>query len=195
MLFLKSMTPKRSWTLVETLVAVTIFSIIAAGLSTSFLSGMRIWARARNINLAQNELLIDIEKIGKELRQILRAPLIGCAGTVTEISFPNLQGNNIVKITYRFDPDKKMLLRSQADLKDILAEEKGGESESVSDNETGVLPLEEFALSYLYFNGETPRYTWTEVWNKDKGIFKAVKLRIKTKDEAIDKTIFIPVAD
>ena len=188
------------FTLIETMVVATIFSFIALGIAASFISGMKIWARAQNIDFSKYNNILTLEIISKELRQGIKDPAIGFEIKVDEFSFPSLIGNSIVKITYKFDSEKKILLRRQVDLESIIKD-----LEADKEQEKVVLSsLEEFFLSYFYpyFDKEKGClvYIWKEVkdtkdeWAEAQGIFTAIRLKGKTKGEEFSKTIFIPIS-
>lgn len=181
---------KKAFTLIETILAVTIFSFIAVGISTSFFSGMKLWGRAINTDYWRNNILLDFESISSELRQSVNVPDIGFSGDVKSVSFPTISGNNIVKITYSFDPLKKTIVRSEAGLKDVLAERISGYSPGKS-----ILSMDEFSVKYLQRDVVKGTSEWKSEWDKEDGIFTAIKFTLKTHDEEFNKTVFIPIAE
>ncbi len=182
---------RRGFTLVEIIVAVTIFSIIALGIGSSFVSGLKIWDRARNTDLTRVDFLLTFEKVSRDIRQSVNVPLIGFEGTTSEFSFPVLADDSIVKVTYRFDPSEKTLIRRRALLKDVADKCEEGSFE-----EKDMLVLEELAFSYFYYDSDKKVYKWSEQdgWIKSQGIPIAVKLRGKFKDAEFTKTTFIPIS-
>lgn len=209
--YLPILLPKRQksrpgFTLIETMVVATIFSFIALGIATSFISGMKIWARAQNIDFSKYNNILTLEIISRELRQGIKYPSIGFEVKVDEFSFPSLIGDSIVKITYKFDPEKKILLRRQVGLESIIKDlEKEIDKELEKKQEKIVLSsLEEFFLSYFYSYLDKEKgcvvYIWKEVkgtedeWAEAQGIFTAIRLKGKIKGEEFSKTIFIPIS-
>lgn len=191
---------KKGFTLVETLVVATIFSFVGLAIATSFISGIKIWDRARNTDFLKYNNLLALEMITKELRQAMDYPLIGFEVKAEEFSFPTLINDSVVKVTYAFNSGKKALLRKQAEIKDIISnKEQEDTKEKIAFNS-----LEEFSLSYFYhyFDLDLNRevYAWKEVkteldaWIKGKGVPLAIKLQGKVKNELFSKTIFIPVS-
>ena len=96
-----------AFTLVELVVAVTIFAFIAAAIGACLYSGIKIWDRARNVDLAKANLLLDLDGIARELYQCADIPQIGFEGDAQGFSFPSVSGSSIMKIAYRFDPAGK----------------------------------------------------------------------------------------
>lgn len=193
---------RQGFTLIETIVVATIFSFLALGIAGSFISGMKLWARAQNIDFSKYNNILTLEIISKELRQGIKYPSIGFEVKVDEFSFPSLIGDSIVKITYKFDPEKKILLRRQVDLESII---KDLEKEIDKEQEKVVLSsLEELSLSYFYPYLDKEKgcvvYIWKEVkededeWTEAQGIFAAIRLKGKIKGEEFSKTIFIPIS-
>lgn len=189
----------KGFTLVEILVVATIFSFVALGIATSFISGMKLWARARNTDLIQYYNLLSLEKVARELRQSINYPLIGFEAKVDEVSFPCLIDDTVVKVVYRFDAAQKMLLRKQIPLNDILED-----NEPEQDEKIVLSSLDDLSFSYFvkHYSDEQKKdiYTWKEVeskddeWLKEEGIFPALKVKVKIKDGEFQKTIFIPVS-
>lgn len=187
-----------AFTLVETLVVVTIFSFVGLALATSFMTGIKLWDRARKTDAFQYSNLLAWEMIAKELRQSLNYTEIGFEIKPQEFTFPTLIGDTIVQVTYAYDSQKKELLRKELDLASIIAVQENIKEKAV------LTSLEEFRLSYYYhyFDQELNRevYLWKEVqsdadaWTRDKGPFAAIKLEGKLKDEPFSKTVIIPIS-
>jgi len=179
------------FTLVEIIVAVTIFSIIAAAIGSSFVSGLKIWDRARNTDLTRIDFLLTFEKVTRDIRQSVNVPLIGFVGTTTQFSFPVLSDNSIVKVTYRFEPSEKKLICRRSLLKDVSDKcvETGAE-------EKDMLVLDELAFDYFYYDSDKKIFKWSEQdgWIKEQGIPVAVRLRGKFKNAEFTKTTFIPIS-
>lgn len=175
------------FTLIETMVVATIFSFVAAAIAMSFISGIKLWNRARNSDFAKYQFLLDLENVSKELRQAINEPAIKFEGTVGEVAFPLLARGKVAKVVYKFEPSAKTLIRKEMDMEDVLEKkEEGGWTEK------RLLGWEDFSLSY--FNGkaaEAPGYEWIDEWEKDKGIFTAIKIKAKFNNEEFTKVVFI----
>jgi len=179
----------RGFSLIETMVVVTIFSIIALAVGSSFISGMKLWNRAKGAGFSRYELFLSLEYISRDFRQSLYLPEVLFEGTSEEVSFPALAGDSVVKVTYKFDPQEKALLRKEVGLKAVFS---GTEKESAAEKQ--VLSLGELSFSYLYKDTEKKSYSWVDAWEKGKGIFVAIKLKGRFKDNEFTKTIFIPIS-
>jgi len=181
-----SISKDESFTLVEVLITATIFSIVALGLATSFFSGVKLWGRAQARGFYYNNVILNMEIISRELRQSFYLPQLGYNGKPQELSFPVVKDNIIFRVTYKFDPEQKIFLRGQVALKDILSNK---EKESYAEEK--IMSLDDFSLSYFY--PENTHYVWKNEW-KNPGVFIAVRLKARVKDEEFDKTIFIPAS-
>ena len=185
---------KKGFTLLETLVVATIFSFIGLAIATSFLSGIKIWDRARNTDFIKYNNLLSLEMIARELRQAIDYPLIGFAVKAGEFSFLTLVNDSLVKVTYVFDSEKHALLRRQVGLKDILANKE----EENTKERIVLTSLEELSLSYFYryFDPDLNRevYAWKEVKEGITILAFAIKLQGKIKNELFSKTVLIPIS-
>ena len=180
---------KRAFTLVETILAITIFSFIAVGISTSFFSGIKLWGRAISTDSWRNDILLGFESVSAELRQSVDIPTIGFSGDAKSISFPVVSGNNIVRASYYFDAQKKTLMRRETKIENITEENAGGHSDG-----RPVLSLDEFSVRYLYRDPLSNISEWRAEWKKTDGVFTAIQFISKTHNEEFNKTVFIPIA-
>jgi len=184
---IENLSSSRGFTLVEIVVAVTIFAIVALTLGATFISGARIWQRAKDFSFLKHEALLSLEAISKELSRCINTPLVGFEATERRITFASLKNESVVAITYTYKPLQNSLWRKELELRDILNKKK-------NITEKKVLPLESFDLEFYYFDEGEDTYLWKNSWSEEDGIPKAVKLKMKTKDEVFKKTIFIPVS-
>ena len=180
---------KRGFTLIEMIVATTIFSLIAVAIGASIVSGLRIWDNVKNVNFAKANFLLDIDKVAGELYRSLDIPVIGFEGKSLELSFPVVSGNSLVKAAYLFDREKKILVRTETSFKELLSD-----TIEKAYTEKEVLAADELAFSYYEFNIEKNTGDWTAQWPKKNGIFNAVKITGKFKGEEFTKTVFIPIS-
>lgn len=181
--------PTKGFTLLETLLAITIFSFIAVGIATSFFSGMKLWGRAANTDFGKNFIMLSFESISGALRQSIDMPAIGFEGGASSLSFPAISKDSVVKVSYLFDGAKKMLSRKETSLKDII-----GEDTVNSPISKDIVSLDEFHIQYLYRDPLNKNLEWRGSWKKEDGIFIAVRFTGKAHNEEFRKTVFIPIA-
>jgi prepilin-type N-terminal cleavage/methylation domain-containing protein len=180
---------KTAFTLVELLMAMTISSLIAAGVIFSFLAGLRIWDRAQNTDVRKTERLLSLEQLARELRQSVNVSAIGFQGGQDEFSFPTPINDKIVKVTCKLDSGKKTFVRGIVSLSDII---RGKEAEGYS--QKPLFALDDLRLEYYYYDRIKAKYEWKDAWSKDDGAFIAVRLHLIINNEDYVKTIFIPYA-
>ena len=177
------------FTLIEVLVVTTLFSLIAVGVATAFLSGIRLWERAQTVNRFYRDVLLTLEGIAREFHHSTAIPSIPYQGTSQEVSFPTVIENSIVQLTYQFHPEERLLSRKEVSLHDRLA----GKEEAV-DIENPVVSMDELTLNYLYFDPDNKTYQWNDSWSKEKGIFAGIRWRGKINGEEFTKTLLLPSA-
>jgi len=170
------------------MVVAVIFSIIALGLGTTFISGMKIWDRARSGDFARYGLILDIETISTDFRQAIDFNTVPFEGKPQEASFPMVSGDSIFKVSYKFDPVAKALLKKQVKLKDAGESIKESAEKGIEKTFSG---WEDFSIRYFYYDSEEEKYDWKDTWDKEEGVFKAVRLEVKFEGEQFVKTIFI----
>ncbi len=171
------------------MVVATIFSFVAAGIALSFISGIKLWSRARNADFAKYQFLVEFESVARDLRQSIDEPVIGFEGNATEIIFPELSGDSIFKVAYSFDAIQPALVKKKVEMKQLVA---GKEAEgAIEERFPG---WEGFSLNYLYYDEENEGFIWASEWLKEKGIFAALKIDAVFKGEKYTKIIFIHTA-
>lgn len=185
---------RRSFTLIELLISVTIFSVVSIAIYSTFDSGMRIWRRMEKFNLADIRPLIKIEKMSAELRQtfIFRGGDFAFSGDKQKIQILVIIDSELNRVTYFFEKGSKIILRRCDKFKDIKLAKRNKE-EMVSKPIQFLNGVSEFNFSYFYFDSEKGIYLWKEEWEENI-LPLAVKINITLQNETYSKTIFIPSA-
>ncbi len=189
-MFKKNINTQQGFTLVEIIVVSTLSSIIGIGIISSFMSGMKIWDRARNVNFTRMSAILSLEKIAKELRQSVPVESIVFEGDSESMIFPTIQADGVVQLTYEIDFFSGGLLRIEEKLSDIVIE--GGFDEAVTRK---VMDVDSFSLEYLYYDWQIKEYLWVEDWDEDDGVFHAVKIDFEVDDQSYSKTVYVPAAE
>ncbi|MDD5504830.1 MAG: prepilin-type N-terminal cleavage/methylation domain-containing protein [Candidatus Omnitrophica bacterium] len=184
---------KNSFSLIELLIAVSIFSVISVAIYSTFSSGLMVLRRANNIDTSRQRLLLKTERIARELRQMpaFRKPLSG--GLAFMVSFPYLSDHMPCRVTYFFDDSRKALMRAVEKIEDIT-DSKGQIEREVKTKESTVFidSLEGFRLEYFYLDEQTREYYWRDEW-PDGHMPVAVKMIITDREQEYVKTIILPV--
>ena len=180
---------EKGFTLIEVMVALTIFAAIAVSIGACVISGIKIWNTAKNVNFARANFMVDLDVIAADLRRSVDIPVIGFEGKALQFSFPSVKGNAVGRITYIYDPETKVLSRREASLEKVIANKADKEY-----SEKEALSLDSFTASYFTFDKDKGSYSWTDSWVKTQGPFAAIKLEGKFKGENFVKTVFIPIS-
>ena len=190
---IKKRRTERSFSLVELLIALSIFAVVSIAIYSTFNSGMTVLRRVRNIDLAQQNVLLKEERFAKELRQqvVLRKPLF--SGAKDRISFGAIVDNTPGRLTYLFDSSAQALTRSFDALVGIIDSEGKVDPGLKSKPALFLSKVREIKFSYLYLDLTKNAYTWTEEW-KEGFLPLAVKLNISTEKQNYATTVFIPAA-
>lgn len=177
----------RGFTFVETLIVVTIFSVLSLAVYATFTSGMRLWKRVDEISLTQRRALLRLEKISQDLRQALNFSQIGFSGKSSELFFPLLSNDNqILKVTYFIEEDS--LWRRQQTYRDILEEKEPPAARSL------LSAVVELKFSFIFKEQDKADYSVKDTWAKEEGAPAAIKIELTVKKETFTKTINIPIA-
>jgi len=180
------MNNRLGFTLVEVLITAVIFAIIAAALMASFVAGANIWSRAEKSDIAASDLALDLEIIARDLRQSVYMEQIGFEGDDNQVSFLSFIAQEPCRVTYEFNSGRKLLMRRQEDLESALSEDAQKKY-----SEKAIAELDDFQLSYFYFDNEEQGYLWKDEWEKAEKVFPAIRIKAKLKNEELSKTIFM----
>lgn len=163
----------KGFTFLELLIAVTIFSIVAVAVYSSFNVGIRAWRKTEESYKVRQETRHALDKLGRDLRCAVNftrkgpdgSPVASFGGSSAEVSFWRALKGGVFKITYLLD--KKALYY----ILQTYKEATGGESGSRSLLASGV---SDFKLRYAYRDGD--KIVWQDDWeSKDSDIPTGVK--------------------
>jgi prepilin-type N-terminal cleavage/methylation domain-containing protein len=204
----------KAFTLMELLVAVSIFSIIILCLYSTFSGGIGVWKRQEQAFQYAHSVRLALDTIAKELRHAINysQPETGVSGFAQAgqdlkftgdektLTFITISGEEIARIDYLFekDQDQKGVLK-----KGIVLQKEGFKN----DNRKEHILIENLdGLSFEYaYQGEKADspVTWQKSWGKEAGETKAaipIGVRIilefqepgQKEKEIFKKTVFIP---
>ena len=145
---------KKAFTLIEIIIVACIFSLIAAGLGSVFVSGVKLWQRAQVIGVSTSEILLGLEGVSKNIRQSLELEDVGFVGKKRSFEFPTVIGGAIFKVIYSFDKSKEKLSVKKIKYEDVLAK-KIKEPDA-----TEVFGADEVVFKYLTFDTGDTSYFW-----------------------------------
>ncbi|HWW02089.1 MAG TPA: prepilin-type N-terminal cleavage/methylation domain-containing protein [Candidatus Acidoferrum sp.] len=102
----------RAWTLIEMMVAVAVFSIVAAALGTIFMFSLRSYAAMANYALLDQYDRQAMDLVTKEIRQAQSFVDYTSNATTRALIITNGDG---VQVTYAFDSSKQRVTRAGTD--------------------------------------------------------------------------------
>ncbi len=137
--------------------------------------------------------MLGLEKFSSQLRRSIDFPqeegqCTGFSGGKDKFSFYSLNGQELAKITFEFDPAKKSLMRKEEKYQDVL-----------EGKEAALMPfiasIEGVDFSYFYNDKTQQKFLWKDdhEWKPEDGIPVAVKIAIKYKNGIKSETVFIPI--
>ena len=125
---------KVGFTLVEVLLVVSLIAVIGAALYHTLSNGLKIWDRSQRF-VIEEDILIFLDKIGQDVRNIFTYSQIGFEGKESYFAFPTTvriladsksdftKGeyiNQIGRVKYYFDKRKNRIGRKQANYSQAL---------------------------------------------------------------------------
>lgn len=161
------------FTIIELLIALSIFAVIAVTLSSAFFAGLSVWKRSSG---AKSDVYQDIgivfDEMASELRNMVyftkdEESLYAFSGTPDSITFMTLEeyssekmepGREIVKVQYSFDDTKGGIIRRSAGF-------LTGFNIDSSEKEVLLKDVDDFKVEYCYDSGdEDEPYLWKGEW-------------------------------
>ena len=131
----------KAFTLIEMLVVVVMFSLVALAVASTLNNGIKIWQRL-NQKTGQEDINIFFERIAWELRNSFEFDTIGFQGSKDRVNFAALvstpgsikaQETGIGEITYFYDSAKKRLNRQIRSYSQIYKGNIGTEQDLLKD--------------------------------------------------------------
>ena len=178
---------KRSFTFIELLLVVAVFSLLSLAVYSTFNSGLGLWHKIQDTDMHQRKTLLRLEKISLDLHQALNFSKIGFTGQKNEVSFPLLSGDKILKISYYYEGNS--LYFKGENFSDIIENRKN----DIKPKEL-LSGIEDLTFSFAYQEPDKNEYSWKDNWKKTEGIPLVVKIELKLKNAIFTKTIPIPVS-
>lgn len=178
----------RAFTLIELLVVSSIMTVVMLAVYSSFASGMKLWRNSQQLGRSTLRVVTGLEKIGTALRQAVDFSPIGFNGSATEVSFPSVESDEIVKVSLVYDLDTNSLKCEEEYFRDIQA------GKNIFKSRVLVPQADDARFSYFYFDGPAQQYRWSPDWQSAQGIPLAIKVLIKSKDEEKSAIVVIPVS-
>ncbi len=207
---------QRGFTLMETLLAVTLFIIVITSSCGVFLMGVRIWKRTTSDSRYERKIYLAIEKMQTEIQQSLPVPKaeplllkeaqeMKFQGDEKSFLFPAVLPleNDKGEITYQsgalgyaWNSSRQVLCRQMLTAGDFFLRK-------IPVCKDVLFEVKRANFEYLVGNPLTKDYSWYKDWDGKEGIPRALRIyfEISQKDKKKDpgitfsKTFWIPVSD
>lgn len=191
---------ENGFTFLELLIAVTIFSVVAVAIYSSFNVGIRAWGKTEGSYKIRQEARHAFDTLERDLRRAIKFtlkdpenPLVeidSFEGSSSRFSFWRPREEGVFKVTYLFDKEAKALYYLSQPYKEALTGAEGVKSLLAS----GVSGLK---VKYAYLDGD--EVIWQDDWrDKEHGIPMGVKAALSYNSDKegqtveFDDTVFIP---
>lgn len=183
----------RAFSLVELLIALSIFAVVSIAIYSTFNSGLKVLRKVKDIDLAQQSFIFKIERFSKELRQLVPLRKLLLSGAKESVSFGALVDEEPCRLTYYFDKSSGNLMRQTDRLAEIITEEKKIDPELKSKGAVFLKKANEIKFAYLYRDLKKNVYAWAEEW-KENFLPLAVQLTVSCDKQNYVTTVFLPTA-
>ena len=177
------MSSRRGLTLVELLVTLMLFALIAATLTATFAGGFKVWARFQTGGAREPWLQVAFEQFRRDLHDARRFQPISFQGAYDMVSFPALVSTatdtgdfqELGRVGYFWDGARRRLCRSHAPYRRL------SHTSLKETCETVISDLNRLRLSYCTWDATEGAYRWSSSWSAKEPPL-AVKLEL-TYDE------------
>jgi len=190
------------FTLIELMVAVSIFAIIVVVIYSTFGTGVSVWRKTEKMQNLYQDIRLALDKIALDLENAVlyseKEEFSNFEGEKNRISFYSLVDifqiipahPELRKITYSLDESTHILQRLEQTFPESMQGSRVQEAEGI------VAQVDNLNFSYCYIDeGAAPSYKWKDTWDSKQGIPQGVKieLEIDTEEKLVFvKHVFIP---
>lgn len=158
----------KGFTLVELLITISILSIVSITIYSAFSAGLNVWKRRNQIGKLDISAKIALEKIVRDVRNIVKFPDIKITGDKNTLTIPTIiKGEDkdigyyfqIGKVVYSFDSVNSKLYRKELDYPSSFQDTSSGGRDILS-------PIKDFSFKYYVYNPEAEEYSWQDAWEE-----------------------------
>lgn len=167
------------FTLLELIISSLLIALVALAIYTAFSNGLKLWVKTNQIVLNKEQAFITLERLGKDMHNIVSFSPISIDFKANYLSFPVLvnQGEDsqvyrLAQVKYSFDEEQKTISRQQQ----IYGLDKDPSSREMA---TGIKSL---TLSFRYYDNDLKKMNWRPDWDSQAKP-SAIKVEIVLKDD------------
>lgn len=187
---------ERGLTLIELLITLVLFALVAGTLAATFAAGGSVWQRMRTSGVRDQWLQVGFDQLRRDVHHAHRFGPIPFAGSYDLVSFPALvpmeteaagddsalQEREVGRIGYYWDGARHRLCRSQQPYR-VLARVR-----LKDDCQAALSDITRLRFAYYTFDPESETYDWSKSWSGPEPPL-AVKVDVTYDDEATRKAV------
>jgi len=175
--------------LVELLIAVSIFSVVAIAIYSTFNSGVSVLRRIKNKEFQQERILLKAESMSRQLREqpALKKQLF--QGVKDRISISAIVDFVPCRVIYYLEGSSVM--RATDRLSEIIMENGKINPEIKSKPNVFLSSIDNLKFSYLYLDLAKNKYNWLDTSMQDI-LPEAVRMAITSKNQEYAWIVFLP---
>ncbi len=179
-----------AFTLIELLIAVSIFSVVSIAIYSTFASGTAVLRKVKNVDFAQQKTLLKIQRLSQELREQPNYRKKLFSGTSSKIVFCGQLNNFPCRLTYYFDKASTSFLRAAEKWDQIITDEGNIDKELKVKPVVFLSKVKDVKFEYLYLDLTKNEYKWAEDWEFDY-LPLAVKFTLTDDNKEYVSTVFL----
>lgn len=194
-------TNKRSFTLIELIIAITIFSIIAVSIYSVFRIGVKLWYATNPMIQANQSLRLFFNTISLDLKNSIcytknGKNFEGDSGKVSFITLVDVYDNGalphteLARVVYYFDRYRKAVRRAVATKLEGFSEDYARSADILTN-----IDEKDFGFQYCYKSGSSKtdyNYEWKNEWEAEDRDNGKIPRAISVRAREYNKIIFIP---
>jgi prepilin-type N-terminal cleavage/methylation domain-containing protein len=182
---------RRAFSLIELVVVLALFAVVALAVYGSLRSGLAIFKRVTSVQ-PQVDINLLFERFETDVRSGFKFSKIKFFGGEAAFEFPGfvesaIVGETVGKISYVFDAGRRRVLRISSDYSQVCTEGQGS-------TQTMLAGVRDLRFSYYFYDTEKGRFRWIDEW-LSSGIPSAVRMELMLTEspDYIVKTVTIPI--
>jgi prepilin-type N-terminal cleavage/methylation domain-containing protein len=175
---------KPAFTLVEILVALTLFAVLSAGLAGVMVSGFKLWSKVKNGESQDVYSLIEIERMSRDLRECLAVKELPFNGSSSGFECPIIENGQLAKASYFYDEQSGVLSRASPAYQQILDNNNFGQPKSL---------IRDLNVTFSYLaRTDKSGILWQDSFDSSQNLPLAVKIILEKSGHKTEKVVFIP---
>ncbi|MBL7071963.1 MAG: type II secretion system protein [Candidatus Omnitrophica bacterium] len=199
---------KNAFTLIELMIAMSIFAVVAIALYSAFFAGISIWRRSTEGGNIHQQIKFAMDDIARDFRNTVHMTTdeesaFVFSGNSAEVSFITLEGayleeanislRQLVKVKYEYDSAAGELIRMKAGKAE-------GFNIETAEKEVLFAGVDDCGFYYCYDSEEEfEPYSWEDEWDDEesripRGVRFVINVKAGKNNEklSLTKTMFIP---